>query len=236
MKSTVGLGVVLAMAGGLAMASEREALAQAGGAPPVAAQPQPYAQPYGQPPQPYGQPPPQPQPYGQPPYGQPQQPNQPYGQQPYSQPSYLVAPLSREDYEVLAQGEISGGQIVGGALMSAWLGFGLGQAIEGRWSDTGWKFALGEAGAVTLILAGAFRDCGDGDCNPNETMITIGVVGYVVLRGWQFIDVFTGASSHNNRVRELRIRTGQPSYSHVMPYVVPASRGSGATAGVTFAF
>jgi len=57
---------------------------------PQYAQPQAYAQPYGQPPaQPYGQ---------QPEYGQPQPYQQPYGQQPYGQQPYGQQPYGQQPY------------------------------------------------------------------------------------------------------------------------------------------
>src|SRR5207249_9637983 len=121
-----------------------------------------------------GQTPPTPQPDPtQPdsqPYPQPQQP-QPYPQ-PYPQQcpppgcgaayGYQAIPLSPADQELLADGEISDGAHVGGGLLAIFFGFGVGQAVQGRFGETGWIFLLGEGASFTALLVGlgdALQDC-----------------------------------------------------------------------------
>src|SRR5690349_5932967 len=99
---------------------------------------QPAAQPYA--PQPYPQPNPQPQPYPQ-----------PYAPAPYA---YQPQQLTAEEYELLAEGEISEGAHYGGAALSFFFGLGAGQAVQGRWGETGWIFTLGEIGAAGLLFYG----------------------------------------------------------------------------------
>jgi hypothetical protein len=72
-------------------------------------------------------------------------------------------------------------------------------------------------------------------------MIAVGAIGYVVSRAWSIIDAATGPSSHNARVRALKMRLGMPlEASRIMPYVAPLrDRGgasAGGTAGLTFRF
>src|SRR5436190_11246957 len=102
--------------------------------------------------QPGAQPAPPPQTYPAPPvYGPPQ---------PY-QPAYAI-PLTRDEYALLARGEISDGAQLGGGLAALFFGFGTGQAIQGRWGDTGYIFTLGEGATTALMIAGMvrmFEDC-----------------------------------------------------------------------------
>jgi len=212
-------------------------------------QPQPYA------PQPYA---PQPQPYAPQPGYPPQQPGYPpqqgYPQQYPQQPVYPgygpQVQITPEEQELLAQGEISDGQHLGGAAVAFFFGFGAGQAVQGRWSDKGWIFTLGEVATITMMIYGAVNlvsnDCGyyDNYCDGYDTnnddsaeaMLIVGALGFAAFRVWEVIDAIAGPSSHNARVRELRVRTGQyPRYYGLKPFVAPA-RDQGMTAGVTFSF
>ena len=214
----------------------------------VAAQP---AGPGGQPPMPAGQQPYYPPPAGQgqqqpyyPPAGQPGQP----GQQPYYPPpgqgyygpvgGYApVGSLTLDEQMLLEEGEISRGQIVGGAIMSLWMGMGIGQAIEGRWSETGWIFSVGEPVTLVMVVAGAAAACNQDSCNgSNNGLFIAGLIGYLGLRTWGFVDIFSGPQDHNRRVRALRARVGYPAYGSVTPFVLPAQSGNGATAGLTLSF
>jgi hypothetical protein len=53
--------------------------------------------------------------------------------------------LSEEEREILERGEYSTGEWVGGGIVGYLAGFGIGQALQGRRSDIGWVFTLGEA-------------------------------------------------------------------------------------------
>ncbi len=191
--------------------------------------------------------PPQP---GYPPQ-QPQYP-QPYGQQqPYYPPNPGYGPpiqLTIEDQELLASGEISDGQHLGGAALAVFMGFGIGQAVQGRWSDRGYIFTLGEIAAIAALIYGAaemINNCDanlDTVCNSrgNDTGVApfvVGLIGFSVLRIWEVVDSITGPIDHNTRLRNLRIRTGyRPmGYGGIKPFVAP-SGDQGATAGITFRF
>jgi len=179
-------------------------------------------------------PPPAPSPYAPPPYA-------------YPPPPQPVA-LSDQDRELLARGEISDGQHLGGGLASFFFGFGLGQAVQGRWSDTGWIFTLGEIGSIGLIIWGADRlvdDCYDSpSCDNNNEdagapMLAVGVIGLVVFRAWEIVDAISGPVTHNRKVRDLRMRLGYPppgTYYGVRPYVAPTAEGDGSVAGIRLAF
>lgn len=172
-----------------------------------------------------------------------------YPPQAYQPPPQGLTP---EEQELLAEGEISDGAHVGGALLSIFIGFGSGQAVQGRWGDTGWIFTLGEIGALALIIYGAEQaasnDCFYDDPGCDEDAgglpITVGLIGYLVLHVWEIVDAIGGPSRHNRRVRNLRMRMGYPPsgyyYGQVEPYVTPVGKGSdaddGAIAGIRVRF
>ena len=191
---------------------------------------------------------PEPSPYPPPPH-QPYPPNQPppppagYAPQPYQ---YVPVQLSMEDQQLLTRGEISDGAQIGGIAGNLFFGFGLGQAIQGRWGETGWIFTLGEIGSITALVVGATRaidDCfGDFETNCEDNndgvgLMVAGVIGITVFRVWSVVDAFSGPQKHNRRVRELRMRLGMPMpmYTRITPYVAP-TRDGGTVAGFSLRF
>lgn len=135
---------------------------------------------------------------------------------------------------------------MGGAALALFVGFGLGQAAQGRWSDTGWIFTIGELAAMSILfygIGGAADDVNDDvtgredrDCNGCVSYIITGAVALSALRLWGVIDALSGPSSHNARVREVRMKAGMPMpmYS-IAPFVAPARDGGG-VAGMTLRF
>jgi hypothetical protein len=183
-----------------------------------------YAQPGAAPPQP----PPPPPNYGVPP--------------PYQyQPGYAVQ-LTPEEHELLLDGEIPDGAQVGGGLAAIFIGFGVGQAVQGRWGERGWIFTLGETATVAMMIAGAVRigdDCIDStgckDDDTNGTALLVGgLLGYTAFRIWGVVDAFAGPSEHNRRVRALKYRLGIPVRVGWKPYL--NSTHDRTTAGLTLSF
>src|SRR5690606_27430608 len=108
---------------------------------PAAAGAQPGQIPPGEPPP--GQPPP-----GQPPPGQPYPPP-PAGQW-HAPPPGNYHLLTMEERELLARGEIDAGPHIAGGVVSMFIGFGAGHAVQGRFGDTGWIFLVGEVGSILV--------------------------------------------------------------------------------------
>jgi hypothetical protein len=171
----------------------------------------------------------------------------------YPPQSYQPPPqgLTPEEQELLAEGEISDGAHVGGTLLSIFIGFGSGQAVQGRWGDTGWIFTLGEVASIAMIIYGAEQEANDDcfygnepDCDEDAGAlpITIGLIGFVVLHVWEVVDAIAGPARHNRRVRNLRMRMGYPPagyyYGQVEPYVTPVGKNDddGAIAGIRVRF
>jgi TM2 domain-containing membrane protein YozV len=208
------------------------------------AQPGPDQQqqgPYAPPPQqpgPYAPPAPPAQPYAPPPqpgYGPPQQ-----GNYYAPTPQQYAVQITEEERDILMKGEIDGTQIALGGLGAIFFGFGVGQAIQGRWSENGWIFTFGEIGAFSILIAGAIDSANDrADERDNGFGFMIaGALAFSVLRVWESVDAFTGPAGHNRRVRELRMRVGYggyPGYYGMTPYVTPTADGGG-TAGLSLRF
>ena len=162
---------------------------------------------------------------------------------PASQP---VLALTPEEQRLLARGPISDGRIMLGTLFALSWGFGLGQAIEGRWHETGWIFTLADA-VGAAILMGSMADCvsrGEGFSGPpcNDALdTTLDITGAAVLlvsRVAGVHDAVAGADDDNARLGELRARLAKP-VSQLAPYVAPV-RGprtsGGAIVGLTLRF
>jgi hypothetical protein len=204
------------------------AFAQAPGQDPMAPPPPPVTGPV---PQAYPPPPP----VMQPPPG----PGVPY---PYQ---YVPVQLSADDQALLARGEITDGQKIGGVLLNVFLGFGAGQAVQGRYGETGWIFTLGEVASITSLIVGITENIdacplfGETPCDSNKGSgyIIAGLIGYVGFHVWSIVDAITGPNHHNQRVRELRMRLGipQPFYTRITPFVNKTHEGS-SVAGLSVRF
>lgn len=156
-----------------------------------------------------------------------------------------VVMLTPEELEVLHRGEISDGQHIAGGALALFFGFGVGQAVQGRWSDTGWVFTLGETASIAAVIAGAVaiaddcldidENCDDANDSAGTGLLVAGIIGISVFRIWEIVDAFAGPSSHNARVRELRMRVGAPQ-PYYGPYFAPPKDGTGGVAGLTIRF
>ncbi|HLL21334.1 MAG TPA: hypothetical protein VK427_04340 [Kofleriaceae bacterium] len=177
---------------------------------------------------------------------------QPGATPPYAPPPQQYQPvhghaqtLTPEEHDLLMQGEISDGAHLGGGVAAVFLGFGTGQAIQGRWSDTGWIFTLGESASLVALIAGAARawdDCANEfdssvDCDHSDgpPLMLVGGLGLVVFRVWEIVDAFGGPATHNRRVRALQFRMGMPVRVGAEPFV-GKTRDGGMTAGLTLRF
>jgi len=156
-------------------------------------------------------------------------------------------PPSSEEAAVLARGEISDDRMSGGVALSL-LGFGIGQAAQGRWSDTGWKLALAEGGGLIGLGGGfalIFAGWASSESSPNLSSlgsvagVELVALSAITIVGAHFAGIYdaaTGPRDHNARVRALRERYGMASIPRTQfaPYAVPA-RGGG-VAGLAIRF
>lgn len=152
--------------------------------------------------------------------------------------------LSAEDQELLERGPISTGEHIGGGVAALFLGFGIGHAVQGRWSDRGWIFTLGETASVGLMIYGLTRTAsctldatdGGGCSDSGLGWIAGGAIAMTGLHLWETIDAFVAPMSYNRRVRAAQLRAGRPAYSTLTPYVTPVQRGDGAIGGLSLRF
>jgi hypothetical protein len=156
--------------------------------------------------------------------------------------------LSQDDADLLERGEVSTGAWIGGGAAALWIGMGVGQAVQGRWSDTGWIFTLGEPAAVVAVIYGAvesFKSCplvspAGQSCDTSiSPWFWGGLIAVGGLRIWEVVDAFAGPPSDNRHLRDLRQRLGlappPPAYG-MRPYVAPGGAHGGGVAGLTLRF
>lgn len=145
----------------------------------------------------------------------------------------------------MEHGYISDGQVIGGGLAALFLGFGIGQGIQGRWHERGWVFTLMDSVSLAGMLGGAIalaNDCTWGDtCTENggaTAVLVISAISFTVFRVWEIGDAFIAPSSHNERVRDLRRTYGYRDYAKtIVPYLArPQSTDGGMTAGISMRF
>jgi hypothetical protein len=141
-----------------------------------------------------------------------------------------------------------------GGVVAFFIGFGMGQATEGRWHETGWIFTLGEAVSLGAIIGGAVGivncagggngDAGLDNCSASggdggsAAFLIGGVIALTGFRIWEIVDAFAGPSGHNERLHDLHRRMGYRDYAHnIVPYVTrPQSADGGMSAGLSLRF
>lgn len=170
--------------------------------------------------------------------------------QPYPPPpGYGYAPqpmqvqLTLDEQYLLERGYISDGQHVGGTVVAFFFGFGIGHAVQGRFTERGYLFAIGDAVAGAIMVNGMIKlsNCVLDSCTQaqEESMmkwLLVGTLSLSVVRIWEIVDAATGPTMHNRKLRDLHMRLGmRPMYTRLVPYVTPA-QDSGAVAGVSLRF
>ncbi len=160
--------------------------------------------------------------------------------QPRIPPNYHL--LSFEEQRILRDGEISPGQVFGGGVLAVFFGFGTGQAVQGRWSSTGWKFALAEVAGFTAIIIGATSSIShSGRRNTNssgQALMIGGLVTFGVSRLWEIVDAFATPGQHNSRYRQVQWKAygNQPYAPQYSLFVTPNNDTGGGIAGLKMSF
>lgn len=141
---------------------------------------------------------------------------------PSARPAEALPIVSPSERAVLARGEYSTGAIVGGAVLSVFPGFGIGQAVQGRWKSTGWLFATGEAASIVVALTFAAADEEHG-AQDSSWQFKAAVASWLIIRIGETVDAIATPLRHNARYRRARTKADELG---VTSYVVP-TRGGG---------
>jgi hypothetical protein len=149
--------------------------------------------------------------------------------------------LTANEERLLDEGLISGDRIAAGVVLSAMLPFGAGQAAEGRWWRTGYLFAIADGALIAGLVATVneprkTEPCGDvGFCVDSWRNVVIMLM--LSVKALEIVDASVGPHVHNNRVRAVRSKLGQPldDEARLIPFIVPTDH-SGGVAGVALRF
>lgn len=128
--------------------------------------------------------------------------------------------LSVEDKALLRQGEISYSQLRAGGFLGTFIGFGSGHIPYEMYRSRGWIFTVGETGALLLAILGASginNECTEfsngrktcDDVSGSRFALAAGVLGFIGLRIWETIDVWTIPSARNYEIRRIRQKMGR---------------------------
>ncbi|MGE0761708.1 MAG: hypothetical protein AB7N80_00375 [Bdellovibrionales bacterium] len=145
--------------------------------------------------------------------------------------------LTAEEQRTLSQGEISTAAHIIGGVIGTYPGFGLGHAIQGRYSEKGWIFTVGELGSLAVLMAGledcvlVFSEDDDEECDRKAGLVAIGALGYMGFHLWEIFDVWWGPYDHNNRYRLIRSRV---DYWNMNGYLAPTKDGAMVGLQITF--
>ncbi len=184
----------------------------------------------------------------------PDQPVQPPPNMQFAPPAYAYQPpaqveITPDEQRMLERGEISNGRIITGGVIAITIGYGIGQAVEGRWGDTGWVFSIGETAATVGFFAGFARIVSDNttkcvrdsctESNNGAGLFIGSAIALTVLHIWESVDAFAGPHNYNEKLARLRARLGMPPpvvSRRIVPFVAPPDSGAGTVAGVALRF
>jgi hypothetical protein len=108
--------------------------------------------------------------------------------------------FDRDDRKILENGEIGAARHIIGAVFAINPGFGIGHAIQGRYSQTGWYFTAGELGSIALGATGILGGYGS---SYNGALFIVGFFGFKI---WEIVDGIGGPFWDNSRYQYLHNR------------------------------
>lgn len=106
--------------------------------------------------------------------------------------SLLTFPSVHASEEDAPTEKMSRTRYITSGIVGTYAGFGLGHAIQGRWSEKGYKMTLGQVGGFGLMLIGTI-DCSldaisDDECNAN--LFWAGAWVMLGFKIWEIWDVW----------------------------------------------
>ena len=162
------------------------------------------------------------------------------------QPAPQVYHLTKNDHKLLDVGEIGQAQYVIGGLLGTFWGFGIGQAVQNRWTYDGWKFTVGELGGLTAFGIGfgmcvgtIVENVADGIANPysptiknrdcstaSGVLMIGGALAFLGFRVWEIVDAWVTPQSYNRDLSELKNRMNGKAVSSSSLYFGPIAPGA----------
>jgi hypothetical protein len=98
------------------------------------------------------------------------------------------------------------GNYIAGGIVGTVVGFGIGHGIQGRWSDGGWIFTVGDTAALGTYIAGLVIIVSDTNVDGSGPFVftdgapghgvalaVIGAIAYLGIHIWEIVDIWTGA-------------------------------------------
>ena len=139
-----------------------------------------------------------------------------YSPQAFSVESEVSAPLlemeTPRSYSASTKTMLNG-QYVGGGVVSLFVGYGIGHAIQGRYMERGWIFTASELGVLAVFMSTliySLKDVISDDYQPNDNIeyVTyimdhaakplplISLLAFVGVRIWEVVDVWNLPSDY----------------------------------------
>ena len=134
-----------------------------------------------------------------------------YSPQAFSVESEVSAPLlemeAPRSYSASTK-TITNGQYIGGGVVSLFVGYGIGHAIQGRYMERGWIFTAAELGVLSVFIGSlvySLKDLKSGDTIEYVTDIMdhaakplslISLLAFVGVRIWEVVDVWNLPSDY----------------------------------------
>jgi hypothetical protein len=139
--------------------------------------------------------------------------------------------LSIKDREIWEAGEVNGFQWFLGSAAGVFLGFGLGQLIQGRWESKGLFFAIGEVSTLSISVVATISLLEDSSSTKGQLAAVLGFISFGILRMWDMVDSIVAPYHHNRRYRTLEKRfksqDARSARAFIMPVIYPSSEGGG---------
>jgi hypothetical protein len=135
--------------------------------------------------------------------------------------SSSASELTPKELKILAKGEISTERYLGAGILGSLVGFGSGQAVEGRYLTPGMIFSIGEGTGVALMLISPIfseQSAHDrqeyGDDEPRAIAV-LGLTVFSLFRIADIVDVWLAPPILNARYRRVKAKQENAEISNI---------------------
>jgi hypothetical protein len=144
--------------------------------------------------------------------------------------------LTEEERTTLKNGDLGTTRYVIGGIVGTYPGLGIGHAIQGRWMSKGWIFTAGELVSATVAMSGLTKCLVEafGQQSCNSSTATVGILGLVIFRVWEIVDVWKGGYDQMDNYKFLKQKVDNTQNSNspkaslfILPILSPKSAGLG---------